>query len=177
VTMVRWSATLIGLAGVALVMKPAFEVYDVAYFLALLSAVLSAALYAMTKVLTASDTPLTVMIYVATVTLGAYVLPGIAVWSHPSFDEAMLLLVIGIFGPTGQYLGIRAFELADASFLAPFDYLRVVFAVLMGVALFGELPDFWGLIGAAVIVLGALLISVGGRRENIIGGERDIRGM
>jgi len=53
----------------------------------------------------------------------------------------------------------------------------VVFAVLMGVALFGELPDFWGLIGAAVIVLGALLIAVGGRRENIIGGERDIRGM
>jgi drug/metabolite transporter (DMT)-like permease len=176
VSVVRWSATLIGLVGVALVMRPAFEVYDGAYFVALLSAVLGAALYAVTKVLTSRDTPLTVMIYVATLTLGAYLVPGIAVWRHPSFDEAILLLVIGAFGPLGQYLGIRAFELADASFLAPFDYLRVVFAVLAGVALFGELPDFWGLIGAMVIVFGALLIAVGGGREDIIVEERDMRG-
>jgi len=176
VSVVRWSATLVGLIGVALVMRPAFEVYNGAYFVALLSAVLGAALYAVTKVLTASDKPVTVMIYVATMTLGAYVLPGIAVWRHPSFDEAILLLVIGIFGPLGQYLGIRAFELADASFLAPFDYLRLVFAVLVGVALFGELPNFWGLIGTMVIVFGALVVAVGGGGENIIVEERDIRG-
>jgi drug/metabolite transporter (DMT)-like permease len=176
VSVVRWSATLVGLVGVALVMRPGFEVYGGAYVVALLSAVLGAALYAVTKVLTANDTPLTVMIYVATMTLGAYVLPGVAVWRHPSFDEAILLLVIGTFGPLGQYLGIRAFELAEASFLAPFDYLRVVFAVLVGVALFGEFPDFWVLIGTMVIVLSALLIAVGAGREDIVVEERNARG-
>jgi drug/metabolite transporter (DMT)-like permease len=166
VTLVRWLATLVGLVGVALVMRPAFGAYQGAYFVALLSAVLSAALYAVTKVLTARDTSVTVMIYVATMTLGAYVLPGLAVWRHPSAEDAVLLLVIGIFGPLGQYLGIRAFELADASFLAPFDYLRLVFATLIGFVLFGELPDFWGVIGAFVIILSALLISFGVERGN-----------
>ena len=160
VTMVRWLATLVGLVGVALVMRPAFEAYQGAYVVALASAVLSAALYTVTKVLTAKDAPVTVMIYVATMTLGAYALPGLAVWRQPSVEEATLLLVIGIFGPLGQYLGIRAFELADASFLAPFDYLRLVFAGLIGLVLFGELPDLWGVIGALVIVFSALLISL-----------------
>jgi len=166
VTVVRWLATLVGLMGVTLVMRPAFEVYQAAYFVALLSAVLSAALYAVTKVLTARDTPMTVMIYVATMTLGAYALPGLAVWRDPSVEEAALLLVIGIFGPLGQYLGIRAFELADASFLAPFDYLRLVFATLIGLVLFGELPDLWAAVGAVVIIGGALLISFGMEGEN-----------
>jgi drug/metabolite transporter (DMT)-like permease len=166
VTLVRWLATLVGLIGVTLVMRPAFEVYQGAYFVALLSAVLSAALYAVTKVLTARDTPLTVMIYVTTMTLGAYALPGLGVWKDPSVEEAALLLVIGIFGPLGQYLGIRAFELADASFLAPFDYLRLVFATLIGLVLFGELPDLWAALGAVVIICGALLISLGVEGEN-----------
>jgi drug/metabolite transporter (DMT)-like permease len=166
VTLVRWLATLVGLVGVALVMRPAFEAYQGAYFVALLSAVLSAALYTVTKVLTAKDTPVTVMIYVATMTLGAYVLPGLTVWRNPSVEEAALLLVIGIFGPLGQYLGIRAFELADASFLAPFDYLRLVFATLIGLVLFGERPDLWAVIGAVVIIFGTLLISFGVEREN-----------
>jgi drug/metabolite transporter (DMT)-like permease len=167
VTWVRWLATLVGLVGVALVMRPAFEAYQGAYFVALLSAVLSAALYTVTKVLTTRDTPATVMIYVATMTLAAYALPGLAVWRHPSLDEATMLLVIGIFGPLGQYLGIRAFELADASFLAPLDYLRLVFAALIGLVLFGELPDFWAVTGAVVIIFSALLISCGLEGGNI----------
>jgi drug/metabolite transporter (DMT)-like permease len=161
VTFVRWFATLIGLIGVALVMRPAFEGSQAAYFVALVSAFLSALLYAVTKMLTAKDAPQTVMIYVATMTLGAYAVPGLLAWKHPSAEEAALLLVIASFGPVGQYLGIRAFELADASFLAPFDYLRLVFAGLIGFLLFGELPDFWAIVGATVIIVGALLISLG----------------
>ena len=161
VTFVRWFATLIGLIGVALMMRPAFEGSQAAYFVALISALLSALLYTVTKMLTAKDAPQTVMVYVATMTLGAYAIPGLLAWQHPSGEEAALLLVIASFGPIGQYLGIRAFELADASFLAPFDYLRLVFAGLIGLLLFGEMPDFWAMLGATVIIVGALLISLG----------------
>jgi drug/metabolite transporter (DMT)-like permease len=161
VTFVRWLATLIGLIGVALMMRPAFESSQAAYFVALVSALLSALLYTVTKILTAKDAPQTVMVYVATMTLGAYAIPGLLAWQHPSAEDAALLLVIASFGPVGQYLGIRAFELADASFLAPFDYLRLVFAGLIGLLLFGELPDFWAMVGATVIIVAALLISLG----------------
>ena len=59
----------------------------------------------------------------------------------------------------GQYCGLRAFRAAEASAVVPFDYLRLIFAIAIGFMVFGEIPDRWTLVGAAVLIASTLYIA------------------
>jgi drug/metabolite transporter (DMT)-like permease len=62
-----------------------------------------------------------------------------------------MLVAIGIFNVAGQSCLNRALSLGDASFILPFDFLRLPFAAAAGFLLFTETPDIWTLIGALII--------------------------
>jgi drug/metabolite transporter (DMT)-like permease len=86
--------------------------------------------------------------------------PGVLAWETPSAWQAQWLVVIGFFGPIGQYVAIRAFQLGEASAVAPVDYARLLFAVGAGFLVFGELHDRWTIVGAAIIVSSTLYITI-----------------
>jgi drug/metabolite transporter (DMT)-like permease len=73
-------------------------------------------------------------------------------WRWPTGFEWLLLTGVGLIGALSQYLWILAFRAGEASAVAPFDYLRLLFAGLIGLALFSEYPDRWTIGGAAVVV-------------------------
>ena len=68
---------------------------------------------------------------------------------------------------------IRAFRVGEATFVAPFDYTKLLLAGAIGFALFGEVPDLWSLAGAAVIVAATVYIA---RREASLGGAPALAG-
>jgi drug/metabolite transporter (DMT)-like permease len=75
-------------------------------------------------------------------------------------------MLLGALGSFGQYLSIRAYRVAEATAVEPVDYARLLVATGFGFALFGELPDRWTLLGAAIIIASTLYIT---RREARLG--------
>ena len=77
-------------------------------------------------------------------------------------EQWLLLAGVGCLGVASQAMIIRAYRAGEASFVAPFDYLKLILAGLIGFMVFAELPGPWTLLGAAVIVGSTFYIA---RRE------------
>ncbi|MEQ9812460.1 MAG: DMT family transporter [Azospirillaceae bacterium] len=83
--------------------------------------------------------------------------PALLFWQPVAAGHWPLIAYIGVSALAGQYCFVRAHRLGDASFLSGFSGLRVVLAILAGLALFGEVPTAWTVAGAAVIVTAATM--------------------
>lgn len=114
------------------------------------------AAWLVTRLLARHEPPLAVMADVALVATSCP--PGRA-WRAPEGGELLALILIGVFGPLGQYVNIIAIRTAEASALAPIDDTRLIFDASAGYLLFVELPDRWTLLGAAIIICSTLFIT------------------
>ena len=81
-----------------------------------------------------------------------------------SAGDAAMMASMGLIGALGHYCIARALAYADASLVSPFNYWQLIGAVILGYAMFGDLPDRWTWIGAAVIVGAGLLLAFGETR-------------
>src|SRR3546814_7904194 len=88
--------------------------------------------------------------------------PALFVWQSPTMTEYALLIGVGVLGALSQSFWIRAYRAGEASVVAPFDYLRLLFAAAAGFVVFAELVGMWELAGAAIIVVSTVYIA---RRE------------
>jgi drug/metabolite transporter (DMT)-like permease len=91
--------------------------------------------------------------------------PAVFVWTWPTAEQWPWLIAMGALGSFGHMCYIRAFALADASAVMPYDYTRLIFAAVIGYFAFAEVPDLWTFVGAVVIAGAALYIA---RREVIM---------
>lgn len=158
----RWLATLVGFGGVVVMVQPwtatAVPIgWPVAA--AIGSAFLGAVIMLTTKMLARSERTSTIMLYIGLVTTAMTLpmaLPGLA-W--PGWWNLLLLVATGLCGPFAMHVWINALRMADASLLAPISYVRLLFAAGFGLALFGEMPDWWLALGAAIIIGSTLYIT------------------
>ncbi len=152
----RWLAALGGFLGVLVVMRPGSGLFGPAA-LAPVAMALSFALYQLiTRMLGGRDGVYVTMFWsaaVGTATTGL-MLPWN--WVMPDLDGWLLMATMGMIGLLGQLAMIRAFALAPASLVSPFIYSQIVWAVLFGYLVFGDLPDLWTLAGAAIVVAAGL---------------------
>lgn len=79
-------------------------------------------------------------------------------WQWPTMTEFAILTAIGILGGMGQICLTSAYRFADASTLAPFTYLSMLWALAIGYFFFGELPTLLMLLGASLVILAGVLI-------------------
>ncbi len=161
----RTSAVALGFVGVLVVMRPGFGGFDPAMLLALAGAAVSAALLVITRSLSLTDERWTIMFYSSVLGLAMIALPAALMWQPVSREHLVLLVLISLSGVVGQFLMVGAFQLAEASVLAPVDYVRLIFAVIAGYVLFSEIPDVWTGIGSVIILLSAATIAA--RRPDI----------
>lgn len=156
----RWTATLVGFAGVVIVVRPGSVALDSAVIVALLLALNSAALNMATKDLARTETPATIMAWIGFVTFSVSLPWAILTWSPIDLRTFVLMFVIGGVATYGQYLTIRSYQLADASAVAPIVYLRIVFAVAIGYFIFGETLDGPAILGSLIVTGAALYITL-----------------
>lgn len=148
----RALATVVGFSGVLVMMRPGAESIEPAAFVALGSALLTGALAIIIRRLSGRDSPY-VIVFWFTIAGGIISLPpALAVWVTPEPSDWPLLVLIGFMGLIGQTGFTLAFSSGESSAIAPFDYLRLIFAGLLGYVFFAELPDLWSLVGAAIII-------------------------
>lgn len=147
----RIGAIVVALIGALIVIRPGAEVFQPAALLPLIAAFCFASYTLITRRLGPDEDVWTSLFYTGLV--GSIILTAIVpfYFTTLTWTGAALLLLIGAFGTAGQLMLIRALSTAEAGLLAPFNYTGLVFAVIWGLLLFGEIPDGWTLIGALVI--------------------------
>lgn len=158
----RLGAGVAGFGGVLLMLQP--SVGGEAPLLPALAALASAFLFALTvtgmKTLT-RDHSITV-ITVWSAALGFLLATPLAFlsWAWPTPVDFLLLCLMGVLGLASQVTYIKGMSLGDAAAMAPVDYTRLVFAILLGFVLFGELPNWVTIAGALIVIASTLVITI-----------------
>ena len=88
-----------------------------------------------------------------------FLVPAIWVWQTPVGIEWLMLALIGALTTIGMTGFVRAFSVGEANAVGPIEYIRLIYAAIIGYAFFAEIPSLWTLIGAIVIVVSALYIA------------------
>ncbi len=148
----RAVATVIGFGGVLIITRPFGEGFDPWVFSAVGGALFGSLVVVCVKLLSRTETTPVIMFYYALYTTLFSLIPALFVWQEPTLEEWALLLLTGALSIVGQSMFTHGVGLGETSFVMPFDYLRIVYSFLLGFVLFAEVPGYWSLTGAAVIV-------------------------
>ncbi|WP_156640179.1 DMT family transporter [Bosea sp. PAMC 26642] len=152
----RWTATLVGLIGVLIVVRPGGSGFQTASLLPVASALSWAFAMIITRMMSRTESPLTTLAYSAIIGFAVSSLWVPFVWQPLTWTFLLMGLFIGVSSTVGHWLLVSAFRFADASLLAPFSYLQLLWASILGYWIFAALPDLWTLVGAVVIAASGL---------------------
>ena len=126
-------------------------------------AVLTAIIQLMLKVMSRRDSTETLVAWNLIVSVPLALGPALWFWSTPTAGQWGLLLAQGALGALNQSVVTRAFQLADASVVAPMDFLRLPFVAIAAFAFFGEVAGISTWVGAAVIFVATLMMAASRR--------------
>jgi drug/metabolite transporter (DMT)-like permease len=165
----RWRAVIVGLIGVVIIIRPGAGAMQWAALLPLLTALIYALYQIATRILSRYDDPMATAFFspIGGVLITSALLPFF--WTPMTLQQWGILALMGFLGGFGHYLLIRAFGAAPASVLAPFGYVGLLWTTVIGYVIWGDLPDMWTWVGAAIIIASGLYIL---HRERVRARER-----
>lgn len=161
----RWVAVLGGFAGVLIIMRPGAETFQWALLLPVAGALVNALRDVLTRRLSRTESSIAILFWSNIILMagGFTTLPfG---WEPVSASAAFWFLAAGIFNGTAHFCIIDALRTGEASVLAPIRYTALLWAAALGFMVWGELPDLWLWVGAAVIVGSSLYMIRAERRR------------
>ena len=161
----RWTAILVGFAGVIIALQPAGRDLGPATILSIVGPLAFAAFIVSGRSLRA--TPDTVLVFwqiVAALVAGVVLTP--LTWVAPTARDVLLIALLGVVAMLAHMLVNRALKLADASTLAPLQYTLLFWAIVFGFLFFGDVPNGPVYAGAALIVLAGIFIVMRERALN-----------
>jgi drug/metabolite transporter (DMT)-like permease len=152
----RWLAVAAGFAGVMLIVRPGFRTLDWPLLLPLAGAVLWAGYQLLTRLNARFDAPDTSLLWSAIVGFIATSFVGPFDWTWPTPLAWALMVAIAFIGAVAHYALIKALDYAEAGAVQPYSYTLLVWAAVMGWLVFGDIPDEWTILGAAIVVASGL---------------------
>ena len=158
ITWKKWTATIVGFFGIIIILEP-HNHFDVNLLWFLFAALLFASLDILNKKFVLQETMLTMLFYSAIVTTILTIIPTIYVWKMPTKEEILLLFILGIGANFILFCLLKSFALVDASDVAPFRYLELLFSLIIGAIFFEEFPKASVWFGAMIIIPSTLFIA------------------
>lgn len=165
----RWAAVLVGFLGVLVVTRPGFGTFDPGMLWSFGGVIFYAVYSITTRVLSGVDSPSSMLVISAAIPV-ALLTPVVPfTWVMPTAPSTWaLMLLVGTCGAVGHFFFIRAYGRAPAPVLAPFVYTQIVWMVLSGWLVFGDVPGPWTLVGAGIVIASGLYLLA---RERKVKGE------
>ncbi len=167
----RWSAVVLGLIGVVIVIRPGTDAFQIASLLPLIAAVGYGFLHIITRQIRATESAATLTFYTLITFLSSSALIGLLLghgrydgyghpalgflfreWSMPATPDFPVFLLIGCASVAGGMLISEAYRKSDAAFVAPFEYISLPLAIFWGVTVFDEFPDTIAMLGMVLII-------------------------
>ena len=176
ITAGHWLAVVAGFFGALLIARPGGALSLHGIFWMSLAAACYAFYQVQTRQLSPTENTVTMLFYTALVGTVSMTLAAPLYWGGPMPDwiDAALIASLGIYGGTGHLMLTRAFRYAAASFLSPFLYAQLIWAMVLGWLFYDHLPDLISIAGMAVIAASSLSIALSERfRQAAVAKDRD----
>ncbi|WP_082181940.1 DMT family transporter [Aestuariivita boseongensis] len=161
----RWLAIAFGFAGMLIILRPGIIPLDTGALLVTGSALLWAVAMMQIKILSRTDSSITIVAYMGIFLCLFSIGPAIWVWQPVSWENLAWMALIGLCGSLAQVSLSQAFKETDPTALMPFDFLKLIWTALIGMLVFSEIPDIYTWIGGAVIFSSGLLIAYRERKS------------
>ena len=154
----RWIAVCVGFAGMLVIIRPGGGLFQPAALLPIGVTVFYAMYQIITRMISHRTDPINSVFYTAIV--GGILMSAIVpfFWETPTLEQWGMLLAAGLLGGLGHWAIIIAYQRAEAPLVAPFAYTELVWATMLGLTFFGDFPDLWTLVGAAIIAASGVYI-------------------
>jgi drug/metabolite transporter (DMT)-like permease len=156
----RWTALLVGFAGVVMMVKPGAGDFNPALLSALFAAAFGAVIVIIIKRLSRTEHSDTIVFYFGMFSISLTAIPAAFVWQWPSTDVWVVIVAASLAGTGAQLCFVRGWAAGEASALAPVAYSQIIWATLFGFFFFSEVPTIMTIAGAAVIVASTLYIAM-----------------
>lgn len=169
----RWSAIVVGLIGVLIIVKPGFEGFSI-WSLSALAAVFFATIRDLATRLIPSEVPTSLVssaTSIAVMLCGALLVVPLGGWAPLDVSNTSVVFGAAVALVFGYQAIITAMRDGDISFMAPFRYTGLLWAIVLGFVLFGDVPDFSMLFGASLVVASGLYALY---REQLVNEKRPI---
>ena len=167
----RWSAVVVGLIGVVIMLVPQFggdaERSTLGIAVALVAAFCGALAQVQVRQMTQQETTSSIVLYFTIFCAIFSLFTAPFGWVVPTAGEMMLLAGVGVLGGAGQLLMTQSYRCAQASAIAPLDYTSMIWASLFGFFVFGDLPDAYVVTGTLVVVAAGVFVIFRERRLGI----------
>ena len=155
----RIAAVIAGLLGTVIILRPGIEAIHVGALAQLAAAPLFACSFIVAKKLTETESGPAIVAWLSVFVTLVLLAPALLVWRTPTAEELLWLTATAACATAGHYTLTRAMLLAELTMLQPFMFLQLIWASLLGLVAFGEVPDVWTWVGGAVIVSAATYIA------------------
>lgn len=157
----RWAAVVVGFLGTLVIIRPGIQAVNAGVLFAL-AAGLSMALYMLMTRRIAGSAPAVVTTFQTNLAGAALASLAVApVFEPPAPQQWGLFVLLAVIAGVGHYLIVRAYDLCQASLLAPLAYSEMIMATAAGWWFFGDLPDVWTFAGVGILIGSAVVISLG----------------
>jgi drug/metabolite transporter (DMT)-like permease len=153
----KWLAIVLGLVGVAVIVRPRAGELDVGQLIALAAALGFAVSVILVKSLTRTDAAVAISFWMLVVQSAIGLIPALMVWQWPSPHTWGWVVVVAFCGTYSHYCFARAMQHADATVVVPMDFLRVPLTALVGWWAYAEGLDLFTVLGVALILAGNVL--------------------
>ena len=153
----KWFAVLLGLVGVAVIVRPRAGELDAGQLIALASALGCAVSVVLVKSLTRTDAAVAISFWMLVVQSVIGLVPALVVWQWPSASAWGWVTVVAFCGTYSHYCFARAMQHADATVVVPMDFLRVPLTALVGWLVYSERLDLYTALGVGLILAGNVL--------------------
>jgi drug/metabolite transporter (DMT)-like permease len=161
----QWAAVAAGFSGVLIVLRPGLDVVQSSTLVVLVAVLLYALYQVLTRLVGRVDGAETSLLWQTVI--GTIVLGGVAAffWQTPALEHWPLFILTAVLGGAGHFLLIRALQMAPVAVTQPFTYTLLLWAVITGYLLFGDLPDQWTMIGSAIVIAAGSYSALQDRRS------------
>lgn len=153
----KWFAVLLGLVGVAVIVRPQAGQIDAGQLIALASALGFAVSIVLVKSLTRTEAAVVISFWMLVVQSAIGLVPALMVWQWPSALTWGWVVVVAFCGTYSHYCFARAMQHADATVVVPMDFLRVPLTALVGWLVYSERVDLFTAVGVGLILAGNVL--------------------
>ena len=158
VGMHRCSAVIVGLIGVIIIVRPGGSFWHLVSIMPLIGALFFALFQILTRLLSTTEKTHTTLFYTGLGGLGWSSLIMPFVWVTPTPIHILVFVATGILGALAHLCMINAFDYAEASLLAPYNYTKLLWVSVFGYFVFDDIPSFEMWVGALVIVSAGLYV-------------------
>ena len=157
ITLRKLLAVGLGMAGVLLIVRPGAGILSTGVLVMLFGAIGFAVAIVFNKKLVSSEHPLTIVFYMSLMQLPINAMLTGGDWTMPEHWMWVWLLVIGCAGIGAHFCASKAMQTVEVSSIMAMDFLRLPLIALVGMLLYGELLDWWVIVGGGLMIIGNMI--------------------